>query len=353
MLKGHGGNLSEIMLKFGVEPSSIIDFSASVNNPLPQKVVRQWAGEAMKRVGNYPDPEYHLLNKKLAKKYQIKPTNVIAGNGSSELLYLALRALKPKKVIIATPSYTDYADACQFAGAKVERFRLDEKDDFELDCAKLSAKAGKFDLVILGNPNNPTGSLIEKRELLKVISKNRTTVFILDEAFINFLTENNSLIDSLKPNLIILRSLTKFYGIPGLRFGFAVAKSPLIQKLMQKREPWSVNCVAEYFAIKICGDAVNEKAKRGQVVKDGEKFYKSLSEIESLKVYPFSANFILVRIVGKKTTAPKLQTALIKKGFLIRDCSNFNGLDSSYFRLAVRRGLDNAKLVKALKELLA
>ncbi len=352
MLKGHGGNLSEMALRFNVSPCSVIDFSASVHSPLPRQRVRQWAAEAMKTVGNYPDPEYRRLSEKLAEKYKVKKTNVMPGNGSSELLYLALRAFKPKKVLIVMPSYADYADASRFAGAKVESFKLDEKDSFRLDCAKLSAKAEKFDAVILGNPNNPTGGLIKKAELLKMFSKNLSTLFILDEAFIDFLPESESVAGSLKPNLIILRSLTKFYGIPGLRFGFAVAKPSLIDKLARYREPWSVNCVAECFAIKICGDVVDEDAERAKVARDGKRFCKSLSAISSLKVFKPYANFILARIIGKKTTAPKLQTALIKKGFLIRDCSNFEGLGPAYFRMSVRRGVENAKIVKAIEELL-
>ena len=351
MLNGHGGNLTEIAQRFNVKPESLIDFSASVNSPIPMKMLRRWAVEAMERVGEYPDPEYRTLGKKLAGKFSLRETEILIGNGSSELLYLALRAFKPKQALVVAPGYADYADACRFAGAKVSYFYLSESDGFVLDCKKLQKEAAHFDLVILGNPNNPTGGLVPKSELLKVISKNRSTIFIIDEAFIDFVPAE-SLLGSLKNNLLVLRSLTKFYGIPGLRIGFAAAKPTIIKKMSAIKEPWTVNCVAEHAALKICEGVVDERVEAVKADNSRARFYKELSSLTSLTVHPGSANFLLARILDKRFTARKLQTELVKKGFVIRDCANFEGLDKRYFRVAVKKDTDNRKFVNVLKEVL-
>jgi threonine-phosphate decarboxylase len=351
MLKGHGGNLADIAQKFNVRPESLIDFSASVNSPIPMNTIRCWAVEAVERAGRYPDPEYRTLGRRLAEKYSLRETEILTGNGSSELLYLALRGFKPKRALVVEPGYADYADACRFAGAKVNRFYLSEPDGFRLDCERLQKEAARFDLVILGNPNNPTGGVVPSRELLKVISKNRSTIFIVDEAFIDFVPEE-SLLGSLKSNLLVLRSLTKFYGIPGLRIGFAAAKPAVIKRMSAIKEPWTVNCVAEHTAIKICDGVVDEAAERAKAERGMMKLYKGFSPISSLKVYPGSANFMLARITDRRITSSALQTELVKRGFIIRDCANFEGLSNRYFRVAVKRDADNRKLTDALKGVL-
>lgn len=351
MLNGHGGNLTEIAQRFNVRAESLNDFSASVNSPIPMKILRRWAAEAMERVGEYPDPEYRTLSKKLAGKYSLRETEILIGNGSSELLYLALRAFKPKRVLVVAPGYADYADACRFAGAKVSYFYQTESEGFVLDCEKLKKEATRFDLVILGNPNNPTGGLVSKSELLNVITKNRSTTFIVDEAFMDFVPDE-SLLGSLKNNLLVLRSLTKFYGIPGLRIGFAAAKPAIIKKMSAIKEPWTVNCVADHAALKVCEGVVDGRVEAAKGDKRRARFYKELSSISSLIVYPGSANFLLVRITGKRFTARQLQAELVKRGFVIRDCANFEGLSNRYFRVAVKKDSENRKLVNALKEVL-
>jgi len=317
----------------------------------------------MKKVHRYPDPEYGELRAALARIYKLSPANIVPANGSTELLYMTPRAIKSRSALIVSPSYADYGDACRMAGVKVKRFFLKAADNFEADTEKLSAMAGSFDTVIIGNPNNPTGTVIDRKLLLKLIDKNRGTMFVVDESFMDFVPEQ-SMLRSLRLNLIIIRSLTKFYGIPGLRAGFAASHTDTTKKLWSHKEPWSVNCLAESFVLNLAGagfdnDKVIENSNR-----EIRYLESSLSAIDGIKVFPAKANFLLARLRGqsamagqarltrKTYTAPSLKAALLRKGILIRDCSNFVGLDRSYFRISPRKRNDNKTLVSEMKKIL-
>ncbi len=360
MLKGHGGNLDEMAARFKVPADSIIDFSSNVNTPIPPAKFRQWAGEAAAYSKNYPDPEYAGLRKIIAEKYSLKKENVLPGSGSTELLYLVPRTFRFKKALVASPSYADYADACLFAGTKVNHFQLKEKDGaFVLDIKKLSKLAAGHDLIILGNPNNPTGGMVERRELLKTVKENTQTMFLVDEAFIDF-APSGSLLGfaglgghgNMKKNLIVLRSLTKFYGIPGLRAGFAASHKEVIGKIMSVKEPWTINCFAQYFINKIFSHPLDEKNEVVKNEKERQYLYEKLSAIPGLHAYPSFANFMLIKINKRALTAKKLREKLMRKRFLIRDCSNFNGLDKNFFRIAVKKRSENRKLVDAIAGIL-
>jgi threonine-phosphate decarboxylase len=174
-------------------------------------------------------------------------------------------------------------------------------------------------------------------------------MFLIDEAFMDFLP-GESIINSLRPNLIVVRSLTKFYGIPGVRMGFAAARAGVIKKLLRFKEPWTINYIAEYFASMICKGSLNEAKEIRRVGREREYLFGVLSAIPCLKVYPSVANFLLVRIVKRRLSSSRLQAMLLRKSILIRDCVNFEGLDPYYFRVAVKSRKENLILIKALRE---
>ena len=350
MLKGHGGNLWDEAKLFRVNPARIMDFSSSINLHPHSSAFDNWFKDGMKKVRRYPDPEYGELRAALARIYKLRPANIIPANGSTELLYMTPRAIGSRSALIVSPSYADYNDACRMASVKVKRFFLKAADNFEADLEKLSGMAKGFDTVIIGNPNNPTGTVINQKLLLKLIDKNRRTMFVVDESFMDFVPEQ-SLLNSLRKNLIVIRSLTKFYGIPGLRIGFAAAHAETAKKLWEHKEPWSVNCMAESFVMNLAEtgfdcNKVIENSKREILYLE-----KNLSAIDGIKIFPAKANFLLARLYGKYT-GNSLKAALMRKGILIRDCSNFVGLDKSYFRISARKRPDNKILVNAMRKLL-
>ena len=326
MLKGHGGNLWDEAKRFRVKLSGITDFSSSINLLPKNSTYLNWIKSGIKKIHCYPDPEYGELREAIAAMYGLRPANILPANGSTELIYITPRAINSRKALIVSPSYADYSDACRMASVKVKRFFLKPVDNFEADMEKLSKMAKGFDTVIIGNPNNPTGTVIGRKVLLKLIDNNRRVMFVVDESFMDF-TPEQSLLKSLRlKNLIVIRSLTKFYGIPGLRAGFAAAHTDTIKKLWSRKEPWSVNCMAESFVINLAETGFDS----GTVIKNSaseiQYLYKELSAINCIKVFPARANFLLARLSGKYN-APSLKAALLRKGILIRDCSNFVGLD--------------------------
>ncbi len=363
MLKGHGGNLWEEAKRFRINPLRIKDFSSSINLPPTGSARLDWIKKGMKNIHRYPDPEYGELRAALARIYRLSPANIVPANGSTELLYMTPRAVRSRSALIVSPSYADYGDACRMAGVKVKRFFLRPADDFEADTEKLSAMARNFDTVIIGNPNNPTGTVIDRKLLLKLIDKNPRTMFVVDESFMDFVPEQ-SLLTALRKNLVIIRSLTKFYGIPGLRAGFAAMLPDTAKKLWSHKEPWSVNCLAESFIVNLAEAGFDNDKIIKSSASEIRYLYKKLSAMDGIKVFPSKANFLLARLRGQNATAGQarlsrkkhngasLKAALLRKGILIRDCSNFVGLDRSYFRISARKRADNRILLDGLRKLL-
>lgn len=350
MLKGHGGNPRAAAELLGLDPAGITDFSASVNPFVDEAVLREILEESLAAVTRYPDPEYAALKQTIARRYGIERKNILAGNGSTELLYLVPRALAPKSALIVSPSYADYADALRLAGAEVERLFLNAEYGFAPDMDGIAMAVQGRGMAVIGNPNNPTGTAFDKDALLNVIRDQRQTLFMVDESFADFAPEN-SLLSAREPNLIVIRSLTKFYGIPGLRLGFACGPVEILERLNDFKEPWTVNCVAEAAATVLLEHPVfAETASVTAFLR--QRFFERLSTVPSLRVFPSAANFQLGRLEGGGMTAEKLQSVLLKKGFLIRDCANFAGLDARYFRVAVRSAEENARLAEAIRAVL-
>ena len=351
MIRGHGGDRRDAGEKSGISPDSLIDFSSNVNCPITRKVLKKWVSASSDRLNEYPDPEYAELIAGLSRKYSIDKNNLLPGNGSTELLYLFFRAYAPRKVLLVSPSYQDYEDAAVFSGAKITRFKLSEKEGFQLSLEKMAKKLNGFNAVIIGNPNNPTGNVNTVKDLINLIKKYPKILFFIDEAFIDF-APGESLLQSLYPNLFVLRSLTKFYGIPGLRIGFIASVTQNILKLSAKKEPWTINHIAEQVALNICTSDIKEEGIVRNNELEKERLYSGLKGIEGLHPFPSRANFLLVKISNSSLSAPELKRRLLKKMILIRDCSNFKQLSDKYFRVAVRKRQDNIKLLDALKEVL-
>jgi len=351
----HGGNLERAMEKYGISSEKIIDFSANIN-PLG---FSSKAGEAiiknLDRLSHYPDPECKEAKKEISGYFRIDYENIILGNGSTELIYLIVQALKPKKVLIPVPTFCEYERALNNNNVSINFYRLKEKQEFLLSMEEIIPQLAGIDLVFLCNPNNPTGTFLPKKEMLTLIKEvqKRKTFLALDEAFID-LYEEESLIKEVKnyDHLIILRSLTKFYGLPGLRIGFGVGSSKLIKEIEIQKISWSVNCLAQIAVREILRDEKFISKSKSFLLEEKEFFYQELSNIEGLKVHKPSANFIFIKLLGD-ISSKMFQNKLAKKGMLIRDCSNFRGLgEGKFIRLAVRTRKENIKLLKELKLIL-
>lgn len=356
-MKEHGGNIYKFSKEIGIPFERVIDFSASINPLGISEKVKAMIKKGLKSLHNYPDPDNRVLREKIGEYHGIDPETIQCGNGSTELIYLIIRALRPKTVLIPQPTFSEYERACKTVGRKVRvvSYRLKREKDFAINPEEFISSlithhsSRSFDMVFLCNPNNPTGQLIKRDDVLRIAgaAKKLKSYIVVDEAFIDFCPEESVITDvKNNPYLIVLRSMTKFYGLAGLRVGYGVFPLHLIERLKRFKEPWTVNTLAQMAAIRAFDDTAYKKATLNLIEMEKrflEKHFKGLG----LRFFSSQANFYLLKI----DNAGKIQEFLKKKGILVRDCSNFKGLDSSYIRVAVKNRKDNLLLLNAFKKL--
>ncbi len=351
----HGGNIRELADSLSCGEDEIIDFSANINPLGFPPWLREEVSRNISSLTRYPDrnqknfiqavSNYHGINKKL----------ILGGNGAGELIDLIPRAVNPDYVIIPVPSYTEYVRSCR--EFRIEEILLKAENSFQLDTDTLSRrllnKPGKK-LVFIGQPNNPTGTLTDSDLIISLAKKHRNTFFCIDESFADFLSDYSSpvkkIIKENLENLIIIRSMTKFYAIPGLRLGYCVSSQSFIEKLKNIQPPWSVNTLA----LNVGERALQDERYRINTIRNTEKlridFLKNLQQFRWLKIFPPGGNFILIKILNDTLDIKVLSSFLLNKHIAVRNCSSFQGLDSSYFRIAVRTEKENRILLEALKE---
>ncbi|MFH1903379.1 MAG: threonine-phosphate decarboxylase CobD [Candidatus Omnitrophota bacterium] len=337
----HGGNVREIERKTG---KKMIDFSANINplglpRPVKNNLFQNW-----EKVLHYPDPEGQELKEKIGRYWGVAPDNILLGNGSAELIYLACFAFKPGQVFIPVPTFSEYERASKTAGSRISFLKLSEEKSFNLE-DNIPSEGALF----LCNPNNPTGNLVLER----TDTSRFKGLTIIDEAFMDFLPDERKLtliyeaIENKK--IIILRTFTKFFALPGLRIGYLVACKENIDFLEQYRVPWNTNVFAQAAASLVLDDEEYIQKTRTFVKKEREFLLEAISSIKGLKPFPSVANFILIKIEKEGITAASLRAGLIDRGLLVRDCSNFRNLSNRFIRVAVRNHRDNLKLITALK----
>ncbi len=318
-----------------------LDFSVNINPWGPPESVASIFGGSGQRAERYPDIEASELKKEVARFHGIKPAQVLAGNGSSELIYLAAQLRSGKRGVIFTPAFSEYERALKAAGCKV-RFKNGTGSNFP-----------GVDIVFLGNPNNPTGVLIPREDILEKARSNPKTLFVTDEVFMDFSDIRQSVLkDTLRyRNLIVICSLTKLFAVPGLRIGYAAAHPKIIEALAKRQPPWSVNALAQEVGKKCLKEKEYIEQSKRKIQEARASFFERLSAVSWLKPYPSQANFILCEILDKQLTSTQLQQKLFKQKILIRNCDNFRGLVKGRFiRLAVRKPDENEVLIKILKE---
>jgi threonine-phosphate decarboxylase len=355
----HGGNIYFLAERLGIRESAVIDFSASINPLGVPRSVLSVLSEQMKYLINYPDPETKKLRVKIAEHTGTDPESVICGNGSTELIYLIVRALGPRRVLIPAPTFSEYERAVKCVGAETIYLPLKKENRFDLDADEfISAMCGAmnnpltihdsrpFDMAFLCNPNNPTGRLIQKGDMLKIAEAARDMgcVLVVDEAFIDFCPGASIIGEvSTNPYLIVLRSLTKMYALSGLRVGYTVLPSALSDAVREAKEPWTVNSLAQIAGVA----ALDDDAYRVETFSVIEKEKRVLEEgfgRMGISYLSSSANYYLLQM----EKAPEVAAHLREKRILVRECSNFVGLDSSYIRVAVKSESDNRQLIEEI-----
>lgn len=375
----HGGNLAWAAALAGCSPSLILDFSASINPLGPPKSAIAAIEQELKNLVAYPDPNYNQLRASLSQIHPtLTPDWILPGNGSAELLTWAARELAQlEETGLLTPAFSDYQRALRAFDAKVREYPL------ELNVGKLQVESyQKLNLgkllaqwriaqvegldnnpqpsnlqpqtfgLLLNNPHNPTGQLFDRETILPYLDQ--FALVVVDEAFMDFLPPNQqqSLISVVQdyPNLVILRSLTKFYSLPGLRLGYCVAHPDRIRRWQQWRDPWPINVLAAAAGVAVVQDTAFPEKTWDWLAKTRSQLFQGLASLPGLQPYESAANFLLVQ---SQQPSSQIQEKLLKHSqILIRDCLSFPELGDRFFRVAVRTQTDNQRLLKALDAIL-
>jgi cobyric acid synthase CobQ/L-threonine-O-3-phosphate decarboxylase len=348
----HGGNIRKLAKASSRSEKEILDFSANINPLGPPEWLRPLISSQVSSLAHYPDPDCSLLATSIATRYSVREEEVLVGNGSTEIIYSLPRALAVTHAIIPVPSYADYACAVELAGKTVEKIFLKEDEAFKLDLSTLDSKLFGDELVFIGQPNNPTGFFVDSTALRALVLRHPSTVFAIDEAFLDFVEGSDSLTRNRPSNVIVLHSFTKFYAIPGLRLGCAIAEPDIIQEMRKIILPWSVNTIAQAVGQRALQDHSYAMRTKEFVREQREFLLEELHSLPGLFVYPGKANFLLVRIDRKDIDAPTLAQQMLSSGIAIRVCDNFDGLDARFFRVAVRTEAENLQLLAALRKVL-
>ena len=355
--RDHGGNISEISRRYGIDEDKIIDFSANINPLGYPPGLKETIIKEFDSVLNYPDIDSVELVSRLSQYHDIGGDHFIVGNGSTEFMYSISLTFKPQKALIVTPAFSEYEKGLKMAGAKVSYFQANEKEAFSINIARLCKRLRDgFDIVYFCNPANPTGVLTSKDELCRVIACAAKTgaLAVIDEAFIDFVEEESVKKEILRfPNLIVLRSMTKFFGIPGLRIGYVITAPSCAAKMRENKIPWTVNVLAQKAALKALMDRDYIRETRQYVSTEREFLRNALNEITGLNALKSTANFLLVSIDSRAgINSTELKDRLAREGILIRDCSTFQGMGDRYFRIAVKKHKQNIILIEKLEEVI-
>ncbi len=351
----HGGNLFTVARALGVAPDRILDFSASINPLGMSPMVRQALFNSVDSLIHYPDASHAELKLALARYHDLPSAHFTIANGSTELIYNIPAMLPGSKALVVSPSFSEYVRALRQHGWETAHLILTPESGFCIDMEKLErALAGGVDLLFICNPGNPHGKLYPQRVMEEIYSLclSAGTFMVLDEAFMDFCEEGSSKRMIVKrDNAVVLRSMTKYFGIPGLRLGYAISNVALAGRLDSMGGPWSVNTLALAAGATALQDIRHNLESLEFVSRERDRLFERLAQFPEFRPYPSSANYLLVEIVAGMTSS-ELTERLLSHGILIRDCASFMGLSGQFFRIAVRTGDENDQLLEWLEKIL-
>ena len=357
MIKGHGNNIYDYKSKIKIDFSSNIAF-----NSQSDKVIEHLR-ERMYLVNNYPDPEALELKSRLVEHHQrknnlinVSESEILVVNGSAEAFYLIAYMLSEFffaregkcRTCILTPSFAEYEDSCKLYKHSIDYLDIKEFENQNFE---------DYNSVWLGVPNNPNAYVIEIKQVLEKCRLYADTYFVIDLAYSSLCLGFDIIIDKLPPNLIIINSLTKSFGIPGLRLGYLIAEESLIANLSNMRPPWNVNALALEAGKYILDHYDSLKPNLEELLAESKFLQFEIQKIKGINIFPSNTNFFLCELVPEELNSAidvsRLKNDLVEQyGILIRDCSNFRTLSTRHFRIAAQSREFNMALIMALKHIL-
>jgi threonine-phosphate decarboxylase len=340
----HGGINSIKSKKTG-----ILDYSSNINPLGCHPKVKKYLKKQMDLLSVYPDSDSTELRKNLKWYTKIPEEQIVVGNGATEIIYNFCQAFLNNKtpVLIPIPTFSEYEVAAKLQNCKISFFKT---MNLNINIDSFLKKIPKKGCIFVCNPNNPTGVLISRQKMQKIIqtAKKKSTLVFVDECFIELSESKQSIIKDLKKyeNLFVLRSLTKSFGLAGIRIGYGLGNKKLITILNNLKIPWNVSGIAQKAAsAALCYHNYLDKTSK-IILKEKKNLKNSISKIDGFTCYTSDTNFILIKTKIKSNI---LQKKLLKKKILIRDCNSFRGLNNNFIRIAVKTNKENKKLIKALE----
>ena len=334
MIDGHGDD----SYKYAREITS--NFSSNVYNKVDLSGLHAHLCERMASISAYPEPQPYTLEARLALRHHLAPAEVCATNGATEAIYLIAQAFRDTRTAILQPTFSEYADACRMHGHRLSSiYTLTDELPEEVR------------MLWLCNPNNPTGEVCDKGFLMQYIEQHPLVCFVIDQSYEFFTLQPlfTAAEAAEYPNVLLLHSLTKRYAIPGLRLGYVTANAGLLQNLRLNRMPWSVNQLAIEAGLHLLKNGVPDAMDMPTYLQECARLGSALQALGGLEVWPTDTHFMLVRLRFGKASALKEYLAN-EHGMLIRDASNFEGMDETCFRIATQTPEENNRLVAAIGE---
>jgi threonine-phosphate decarboxylase len=358
MIHGHGGNIYESARRLGCLPEDIVDMSSNINPMGMPSGLRKYLHDRLETLGVLPEADGRSAARYLAGLLGVDERRVLTGNGTTHFIYTACPALAARKVLIVGPTYADYADACRMYDIQPQYFLTREDQRFEVRLNLLDQAVHGMDAVFICNPNNPTGREISKEELLQLCAAHPGTHFIVDESYMPFVADGRSLSlsDRNLTNVSVLWSISKIFGLPGIRAGFLIASEATVARFQRFMQPWNLNSLAQE-AVAWLGSrpaAVAEFIDRTSAFLERERrrFQEHLTEATGLDIFESRTSYFLMALPSG-WRAGTVCRAMEQRRILIRDCGNFHGLSDRYVRVALKDPDANRAAAQYLAALLA
>lgn len=353
----HGGDVWDVAEELGIPVSELLDFSASINpGGLPPKARERLARDAadLRLLSFYPDPSARRLRRGLSEQHGVGTETIAVGPGAESLLAPILRSLEVRRALVPVPAFSEYKRACVQEKIEFVPFPLDRADLFRTNVDRFcrTIADGSYGVVLLNNPHNPSGAVLERHEVQCVIdaATRSGATLVLDEAFVDYVPDLSFVRDAAsRPGLIVVRSLTKFYGCPALRVGYAVAHPETIRRIQSLLPAWPVTQLAIDTLAEGVQDHEFAEESRRENTAQRTRLAESLGAL-GVFVFPPAANYLFLELQPETPTTAELRARLIAKHrILIRNCDSYEGLSTGrYVRVAVRSAPDNCLLIRAL-----
>ncbi|MDU5806529.1 MAG: histidinol-phosphate transaminase [Peptoniphilus harei] len=354
-MNSHGANVFEIAKVEGIKIEDIRDFSSNINPLGPSKRALDSLKNNLNLLSTYPDVDYVDLRRAISSYASCDDKNIVLGLGSTEILRDAIHYFAPKTSMILSPCYSEYERELRKISSYIIEYNLEEKNDFKINLDQLinTINEKNIDFLIFANPNNPTGTILKKSEIERILRETSAKVLV-DETYIEFTdmaTFSSSSLTKSYDKLIVVRGTSKFFALPGIRLGYGLTSNEGLLKFFKDKEVlWQINSVAEICGKVMFSDEAYIKEVYDFIRTRRENFYEELSDIENLKAYDSFGNFVLVKIL-RGPDAGVLREKLMRKGLVVRNCESFKNLDKSYFRFCILDDDANERLIENLREI--